>query len=74
MRSPAPALRVRKAALELVESLGTCGVTFLEVLEQRDILEREAELRDALARLIERLRRQAEAEMQPVAAPSDLGA
>jgi HEAT repeat protein len=62
-----PALRVRKAALELVESLGTDGAAFLESLKRRDGLEAEAELRDALARLIERLESQAEVEMQPVA-------
>ena len=50
-----PALRIRKAALELVESLGAGGVAFLGGLKKRDGLEEEPELRDALARLIERL-------------------
>jgi hypothetical protein len=62
-----PALRVRKAALELVESLGTSGAAFLEGLKQRDGLEGEADLRDALTRLIERLENQAGPEPQPVA-------
>ena len=61
-----PALRVRKAALELVESLGTGGAAFLEALRQRDGLEEEPDLRDALARLIERLGSQAGAEEQPI--------
>jgi HEAT repeat protein len=65
-----PAKRVRTAALELVESLGTGGTAFLEGLKQRDGLEGEADLRDALARLIERLENQAEVEVQPVAARS----
>ncbi|HKI30664.1 MAG TPA: HEAT repeat domain-containing protein [Gemmataceae bacterium] len=50
-----PSLRVRKAALELVESLGTNGVAFLEVLKERAGLEEDAELRDALGGIIERL-------------------
>ena len=62
----APALRVRRAAL--VESLGTGGAAFLEGLKQRAGREGEAELRYAMARLIERLESRAEVEMQPVAA------
>ena len=50
-----PALRVREAALELVESLGTGGAAFLEVLKERDGLEEEAESRITLTRIIERL-------------------
>jgi HEAT repeat protein len=65
-----PALRVRRAALELVESLGTGGAAFLEGLKQRAGLEGEADLQDALARLIERLEIQAEVEIQPVTARS----
>ena len=53
-----PAPRVRKAALELVESLGTGGAIFLEVLQQRDRLEGETELRVTLARVIERLNKE----------------
>lgn len=53
-----PALRVRKAALELVESLGTGGAIFLEELKKRAELEGEAEVRGTLARLIERLESQ----------------
>jgi HEAT repeat protein len=55
-----PALRVRKAALDLVESLGSGGAAFLEALQQRNGLEEDPELRDALARLIERLTPQVE--------------
>jgi HEAT repeat protein len=62
-----PAPRVRKAALELVESLGTAGAAFLDRLKQRDGLEAEAELRDALARLVERLGDQAAAAPRSVA-------
>ena len=50
-----PALRVRKAALELVESLGAGGAAFLGGLSKRNGLEEDPDLRDALARLIERL-------------------
>ena len=45
----------RKATLELVESMGPGGVGFLEALENRDGLEGEAELRDVVDRLTERL-------------------
>jgi HEAT repeat protein len=55
-----PALRVRKAALELVESLGMGGAAFLEALQRRNGLEEDPALRDALARLIERLTSQVE--------------
>jgi HEAT repeat protein len=59
-----PAVRVRKAALSLVESLGAGGAAFLEVLRSRGSLEEE-ELRDVLARLIERLENQPGSELQP---------
>jgi HEAT repeat protein len=49
-----PALRVRKAALDLVESLGTGGAAFLEALKERHGAEEEEELREVLAQLIER--------------------
>jgi HEAT repeat protein len=62
-----PALRVRQAALELIESLGPGGAAFLEDLEQRDGLEGEPELRDALARVIERLGNQPKEGMPTVA-------
>ena len=64
-----PVLRVRKATLELVESLGPGGAAFLEALKDRDGLEEEAELRNVVDRLIERLENQAGAAPQPVAAP-----
>ena len=61
-----PAPRVRKAALELVESLGR-GAAFLEVLKKRAGLEAEADLRAILDRLGKRLENQAGAEPAPVA-------
>jgi HEAT repeat protein len=60
-----PALRVRKAALSLVESLGAGGAAFLEVLRNRAGLEEEEELRDVLARLIELLEAQPGSGPQP---------
>jgi HEAT repeat protein len=62
-----PAVRIRKAALDLVESLSTGGAAFLDDLKKRDRLEEEAELRDTLARLLLRLGAQAGAAPQPVA-------
>lgn len=62
-----PAARVRKAALELVDTLGTAGTVFLEDLKKREGLEEETELRDALAPLIQRLGKQAVTEAQPLA-------
>ena len=62
-----PAPRVRKAALDLVESLGTNGGTFLEALTERAGLEQEEDLRDVLARLSERLGDQAGPDPQPPA-------
>jgi HEAT repeat associated with sister chromatid cohesion len=53
LRDPAP--RVRNAALELVGDLGTGGAAYLEVLKKCHELEGEAESRDVVARLIERL-------------------
>lgn len=65
LRDPAP--RVRKAALELVESLGPCGESFLESLIERDELERDADLRDIVKHLIESLESQADLQgQQPI--------
>lgn len=50
-----PALRVRKAALELIDSLGEGGVNFLDALKARDGLEGESALREMAARLVDRL-------------------
>jgi hypothetical protein len=50
-----PALRLRKAALELVESLGENGRAFADEVRQRKDLEEDAESRQILARLLERL-------------------
>ena len=58
-----PSPRLRKAALELVESLGAGGGAFLEDLKKREELEVEPELRDVVARLIERLTPQVEANL-----------
>ena len=59
--------RIRKAALELVDSLGTGGVAYLEALKERDRLEADPEVRVSLARLFERLQSQAGATSLPVA-------
>lgn len=50
-----PIMRVRKATLELVESLGPGGSNFLDALKDRQTLEGESECRVTLARIIERL-------------------
>lgn len=50
-----PALRVRKAALELIESLGVGGVAFIEILHQRCEVETDSDLRHSLTGLVERL-------------------
>ncbi len=50
-----PALRLRKAALELVESLGENGRVFADAVRQRKDLEEDAETGQILARLVERL-------------------
>jgi HEAT repeat protein len=68
-----PALPIRKGALELVESLGPDGAAFLEDLQERRVLEGEAELRDTLARLIERLVSQAGVDLQPVSDGGRMG-
>jgi hypothetical protein len=52
-----PAPRVRSAALELVEDLGTGGAAYLEALKKCHELEGTAESRDVVARLIKRLER-----------------
>ncbi len=49
-----PALRLRKAALQLVDSFGENGRAFAEAVRQRQDLEEDAELRQIVARLIER--------------------
>jgi HEAT repeat protein len=60
-----PALRVRKAALELVESLGKGALGYLDVLKAREALEAEPTLRETLTRLIERLGAPSDDEPQP---------
>jgi len=62
-----PVPRIRTAALELVESLGTGGATFLEGLKERDRLEEDSEVRATLNRLLERLESQAGATSLPAA-------
>jgi HEAT repeat protein len=56
-----PAVRLRKAALQLVESLGPSGAAFLDALRQRAGLE-EPEVRDAVVRLVGRLDSQVRAD------------
>ena len=62
-----PAPRLRKAALELIESLGAGGGAFLEDLKKRETLEVEPESQEVLARLMERLTPQVEANLQSAA-------
>jgi HEAT repeat protein len=62
-----PVLRVRTASLKLVESLGPGGSGFLDALKDREGMEGEAELRDVVTCLIERLENQAGLELQAVA-------
>jgi HEAT repeat protein len=50
-----PVLRLRKAALELVASLGGRGVTWLDVLQQRARVEEDAALRQLLVELLANL-------------------
>lgn len=50
-----PSLQIRRATLNLVESLGRSGVEFLEALKQRDGQEMETEIRHMSAKIIERL-------------------
>jgi HEAT repeat protein len=69
-----PSLRIRKAALELVESLGTNGAAFLEVLKERAGLEEDAELREVGARLAQLLPILLDVALQPPAANDDLPA
>ena len=64
-----PVLRVRKAALELVESLGPGGSAFLNALKDREGLEEEAESRITLSRVIDRLENFTWADSQPVVTP-----
>ncbi len=61
-----PDARVRKAAPNLVESLGASGAAFLGVLKERHGLEEEVELRDVLAPVIDRLVPEAGSDLQPV--------
>jgi len=60
-------VRLRKAALALIESLGPGGVSFLDTLRQHADLEEAPEVRDAMVRLIGRLDACVLAEPQPVA-------
>lgn len=62
-----PAPRVRKAALELVESLGQAGAGFLEALRGRANVEDESDLRDIAERLVGRLQGQGGTVPPPVA-------
>lgn len=62
-----PAPRVRKAALERVESLVPGDALFLEALEDREGREEVVELRCAVTRLIKRLKSQAELRPRTVA-------
>jgi HEAT repeat protein len=66
-----PAPRLRKAALELVASLGPAGAVFLEQLQHRALEELDPEVSDLLADLLLRLRpTQAARSKQPAAVAS----
>jgi HEAT repeat protein len=66
-----PALRVRKAALELVESLGTEGSAMLEGLRKREQQEEEAEIQVDQARLLKELGANGDAPDALSSAPKD---
>jgi HEAT repeat protein len=51
-----PSMRLRQAVIELIESLGTNGQLFLNLLESRLKMEREPGLRESLTELIENLK------------------
>ena len=48
-------LRVREAAINLIEALGSKGATWRDALKQQALVEEDAELRESMAGLIERL-------------------
>jgi HEAT repeat protein len=50
-----PVQRLRKSAIDLIDSLGPQGAGWGDALKQQSLLEEEPALRDALTRLIERL-------------------
>lgn len=61
-----PALRLRKVALEVIASLDPRGAAFLDSLRQQCAREEEPEVREGLARLIERLESATVDEQKPV--------
>jgi hypothetical protein len=60
-------VRVRRAALALVEALGADGGTFIDTLRLRAGLEEEPELRESLVQRVGQLDAQVQAEPQAVA-------
>jgi HEAT repeat protein len=61
-----PTVRLRQAALALVQSLGAGGALFVDTLRLRAELEEEPELRDALVQLVGQLDIQVPAELETV--------
>ena len=48
-----PALKVRKAALDLIESLDSGGAAWRDALKERAVLEEDPKLRETADRLVE---------------------
>jgi HEAT repeat protein len=55
-----PAARVRKAAVELIETLGANGVLFVNNLKEHEASEEHADIRELMGQLIEQFSRQVE--------------
>ncbi len=62
-----PSARVRKAALDLLDSLGASGVGFLDSLKSREGPEDDDALKEVIRQLIERLAATVEPTPEPVA-------
>jgi HEAT repeat protein len=67
-----PAARVRKAALELIATLGPRGAVFLDAVRQRTAVEVEPAVSDLLAELVETLEHPIAGGQQPSSDPIDV--
>ena len=63
--------KIRKAAIELIESLGSDGLAWRDALKQQEAREEDPGLRESLARLIARLDEDAGAKASPGSPPVD---